>query len=167
MKPSGPELSFVGRFLSQIRFHCLWFPCSYYLFLPGSVLEACTFIRISPFLPGCPFDWHIVACISLLWSSVFLWFQLYYLLFHFSFYWFESSLFFSWWVCCCSVAKSCPTLCDSISCSSPGFPVLHYPPEFAHTLVHWVGDDIQLSHPLWHIYPPSLNLSKHQGLWWV
>ena len=26
--------------------------------------------------------------------------------------------------CCCSVAKSCPTLCDSMKCCPPGFPVL-------------------------------------------
>ena len=68
MKPSGPELSLVGRFLSWIQCHYLWLPCSYYLFLPGSVLEACTFIRIFPFLPGCPFYWHIVADSSLLQS---------------------------------------------------------------------------------------------------
>ena len=32
--------------------------------------------------------------------------------------------------------------------SMPGFPVLHYLPEFAQTHVHWVGDAIQPSHPL-------------------
>ena len=26
---------------------------------------------------------------------------------------------------CCSVAQSCPTLCDPMNCSTPGFPVLH------------------------------------------
>ena len=31
--------------------------------------------------------------------------------------------------CCCSVAKLCPTLCDPMDCSTPGFPVLHYLPE--------------------------------------
>ena len=30
----------------------------------------------------------------------------------------------------CSVAKSCPTLCNPMNCSMPGFPVLHYLPEF-------------------------------------
>ena len=38
-----------------------------------------------------------------------------------------------------------------MNCSTPGFPVLHYLPEFAQTHVHWVGDAIQpsiLSHPL-------------------
>ena len=37
---------------------------------------------------------------------------------------------------CCSVAKSCPTLCDPIDCSTPGFPVLHYLPKFAQIHVH-------------------------------
>ena len=32
--------------------------------------------------------------------------------------------------------------------SMPGFLVLHYLPEFAQTDVHWVGDAIQLSHPI-------------------
>ena len=32
-----------------------------------------------------------------------------------------------------SVTKSCPTLCDPVDCSTPGFPVLHYLPEFAQT----------------------------------
>ena len=41
-----------------------------------------------------------------------------------------------------SVAQSCPTVCDSINCSIPGFPVLHYLPEFAQTRVHWVGDAV-------------------------
>ena len=38
--------------------------------------------------------------------------------------------------CCFSVAKSCPTLCDPIYCSMPGFPVLHYLLEFTQTHVH-------------------------------
>ena len=28
---------------------------------------------------------------------------------------------------CYSVAKSCPTLCNPVDCSMPGFPVLHWP----------------------------------------
>ena len=50
--------------------------------------------------------------------------------------------------CCCSVTKLCPTLCNSMDWSTPGFPVLHYLPEFVQTHVHWVGDAIQPSHPL-------------------
>ena len=28
--------------------------------------------------------------------------------------------------CCCSVTESCPTLCNPMDCSTPGFLVLHY-----------------------------------------
>ena len=41
-------------------------------------------------------------------------------------------------------------LCDPMDCSKPGFPALHYFPEFAQTHVHWVHDAMQLSHPLLH-----------------
>ena len=37
--------------------------------------------------------------------------------------------------CCCSVPKSCPTLCEPIDCSMPGFLVLHYLPDLAQTHV--------------------------------
>ena len=37
---------------------------------------------------------------------------------------------------CCSVNKSCLTFCDPVNCIMPGFPVLHYLPEFAQTHVH-------------------------------
>ena len=30
--------------------------------------------------------------------------------------------------CCCSVTESCPTLCNPMDCSMPGFPVLHLSP---------------------------------------
>ena len=73
------------------------------------------------------------------------------------------------WSCfCCSVAKLCPTFCNPMDCSTPGFSILHYLLEFAQSHVHWAGDAIQPSHPL---SPPSLltlNLSQHQGLFqWV
>ena len=55
-------------------------------------------------------------------------------------------------------------LCDPMDCSTPGFPVFHYLPEFAQAHVHWVGDDIQPSHPLSSPSPPAFNLSQHQGL---
>ena len=41
-------------------------------------------------------------------------------------------------------------------------------PEFTQTHVHWVGDAIQPSNPLSSPFPPSFNLSQHQGLFkWV
>ena len=55
---------------------------------------------------------------------------------------------------CCSVAKLCPTLCDPVDCSTPGFPVLHYLLESTQTHVHRVGDAIQPSHPLLSLSPP-------------
>ena len=52
--------------------------------------------------------------------------------------------------------------------SMPGLPVHHQLPEFTQTLVHWVGDAIQPSHPLSSPSPPTFNLSQHQGLFkWV
>ena len=45
------------------------------------------------------------------------------------------------------VTQSCPTLCDPMDCSTPGFPVLYHLPEFAQIDVHSVGDAIQPSHP--------------------
>ena len=70
--------------------------------------------------------------------------------------------------CCCLVVKSCPTLCNPMDGSMPGFPVLHSFPEFAQTHIHWVDDAIQPSHALSPSSPPALNLSQHQGLFqWV
>ena len=67
-----------------------------------------------------------------------------------------------------SVAQSCPTPCDPMSCSTAGLPVQHQLPEPTQTHVHWVGDAIQPSHPLSSPSPPALNLSQHQGLFkWV
>ena len=37
---------------------------------------------------------------------------------------------------------SCVWLCNPMDCSTPGFPVSHYLPEFAQVLVHWVSDSI-------------------------
>ena len=35
--------------------------------------------------------------------------------------------------CCSSVAQLCPTLCDPMDCSTPGFPVLHRLPVFSNS----------------------------------
>ena len=59
---------------------------------------------------------------------------------------------------CCSVAKSCPTLCKPMNCRMPGFPVLYHLLEFAQTRVHLA---IQPSHPLLPPFPPALNLSHN------
>ena len=55
-----------------------------------------------------------------------------------------------------------------MDCSMPGFPILHYLPEFAWTHVRWVSDAIQSSQPLLPPSPSALNLFQHQGLFqWV
>ena len=61
-----------------------------------------------------------------------------------------------------SAAQSCPTLCDPMDCSMPGFPVHHQLPELIQTHVHWVGDAIQSSHPLLSSSPPALSLQMNQ-----
>ena len=63
-----------------------------------------------------------------------------------------------------SFAHSCPTLCDPMDCSTPGFPVHHQLLELAQTHVHQVSDATQPSHPLPSSSPPAFNLSQHQDL---
>ena len=45
-------------------------------------------------------------------------------------------LFVCLFVCLFPAAQSCPTLCDPMDCSMPGFPVLHCLLEFTQTHVH-------------------------------
>ena len=40
------------------------------------------------------------------------------------------------YVLTCSVTQSCPTLCDPMDCSTPGFPVHYQLPELAQTRVY-------------------------------
>ena len=65
--------------------------------------------------------------------------------------------------------KSCPTLCGPMDCSTPGFPVLHYLPEFAETHAHGVGDASHLFHPVvpfssLQSFPASLESLKESVL---
>ena len=64
-----------------------------------------------------------------------------------------------------SVAQSCPTLCDPMDCSRPGFPVHHQLPEPTQTHVYCISDAIHPSHPLSSPSPPTFNLSQHQGIY--
>ena len=61
-----------------------------------------------------------------------------------------------------SVTQSCLTLCNPMNHSTPGLPVHHQFPEFTQTLVHWVSDAIQPSHPLSPPSPPAPSPSQHQ-----
>ena len=69
----------------------------------------------------------------------------------------------------CSVSQFCPTLCNSMDCSMPGFAVHQQLLELTQDYVHQVGDAIQQSHPLWSPSPPtqsfpasgSFQMSQH------
>ena len=68
----------------------------------------------------------------------------------------------------CSDAQSCLTLYQHMDCNTPGFPGLHYLPEFVQAHVHWVDDAIQPSHLLLAPSPPALHLSQHWSVFqWV
>ena len=49
---------------------------------------------------------------------------------------FSKGKYFTFLLICCSVSQSYPTLCDPMDCITPGFPVLHYLPEFVQIHVH-------------------------------
>ena len=61
-------------------------------------------------------------------------------------------------------SQSCPTLCDPMNRSMPGFPVHHQLLEFIQTHVIRVSDAIQPSHPLSSLSSPAPNPSQHQSL---
>ena len=66
------------------------------------------------------------------------------------------------------VTQLCPTLCNPMDCSPPGFPVHHQLLELAQTHVHLVSDAIQPLHLLSSPSPSAFNPSQHQGLYkWV
>ena len=72
--------------------------------------------------------------------------------------------------CCCSVAKSCSTLCHPMHCSTPGFPVLHYLLEFAQIHVHWVGDDHLILYCPFLLFPsifPNIRVFFNEVLLWM
>ena len=56
-----------------------------------------------------------------------------------------------------SVVSDSLTLCDSMDCSMPGFPVHHQLLELIQIHVHRVGDAIQPSHTLASPSPPAFN----------
>ena len=67
-----------------------------------------------------------------------------------------------------SVSQLCPTLCKPVDWSTPGFPVLHYIPEFSQTHVHWIGHAIQPSHFLTSLLlllsvSPSIRVFSNQS----
>ena len=61
--------------------------------------------------------------------------------------------------CWFSVVQSCPTLCNPMDWSTPGFLIHHQLPELTQTHIHRVGDAIQPSHPLSSPSPSAFNFS--------
>ena len=118
------------------NFFFLLYKHLYFLTNPFEFLTSCSFP--SPWIYVCAYSWLHVNYIRSKGNTF-------------------SSVQFS------SVAQSCPTLCDPMNHSMPGFPVHHQLPELTQTYVYWVGDAIQPSHPLLSPFPPALNLSQHQG----
>ena len=57
-----------------------------------------------------------------------------------------------------SVTQSCLTLCNTMDCNTPSFPVHHQLSELAQTHIHQVRDVIQSSDPLSSPSPPAFNL---------
>ena len=60
----------------------------------------------------------------------------------------------------CSVQfspQSCPSLCNDMDCSMPGFPIHHQLSKLTQAHVHRLGDAIQPSHPL---FPASSCLQS-------
>ena len=73
-----------------------------------------------------------------------------------------------WWKMLSIFIQLCPTLCDPMDCSMPGFLVHHQLVELTQAYAHWVGDAIQPFHPLSSPSPLTFNLSQDQGLFkWV
>ena len=66
-------------------------------------------------------------------------------------------------ICCCSVTQLCPTLCDPMDCSTPGFLVLHCQNLFKLKSI----ESMMPSHHLilFSPSPPALYLSQHLGLY--
>ena len=54
---------------------------------------------------------------------------------------------------CCSVPWPCPTLCNPMDWTMPGFSVLHYIPEFVQTHIHWSIESMMPSKHLIFCHP--------------
>ena len=153
---SSPQFNcYIQSFVSCFRFHTKYLSLTYFTKLTSFHVYPCCckwqniILLWLTNIPVCVF-----LCVSVCVYNIFIHSLLSELVFSFSL-----DVYY-----CCSVTQSCLTLCDPMDCSTPGFPVLHYLPEFAQTHVHWVGDAVQPSHLLSPPSPPALSLSQHRGL---
>ena len=103
----APALSKVWIF-STLSF----FPSFFLPFYHSAIHSMLKFTFLESFLLSCILHYTFISLLTLTW-----------------FFFFMSKL-------CCSVTQSCPTLCDSMDCSTPGLPVLHYLLEIDQTHVH-------------------------------
>ena len=62
-----------------------------------------------------------------------------------------------------SVTQSCLTLCDSMDCSTPAFPIHQQLLGLSQTHVHWVSDAVQPSHPLSSLSPPTFTFAASRS----
>ena len=71
-----------------------------------------------------------------------------------------------------SIAQSCPTLCNAMDCSMPGFPVQHQLSELAQPHVCWAvmpSNHLILCHPLF-LPPsifPSIKVFSDESVLWI
>ena len=96
-------------------------------FRRGSLVPLC-------FLPSGWYHLHIWGCWYFSWQS-----------------WFQLVIHPAWYFAWCTLllflfSHSFISVCNPMDHSTPGFPVLHYLPEFAQTHVCWVDDAIQLNY---------------------
>ena len=67
-------------------------------------------------------------------------------------------------LCCCSVTKSCPALCDPMDCSTPSLLTPHHLLELAQVHVHCISDATQSSHLLSSFCPSIRNFSNESAV---
>ena len=65
---------------------------------------------------------------------------------------------------CCSVPLSCLTLCDTMDCSMPGFPVLHYLLEFAQTHIR-EGNLLNAGYQFKCLSQPKTHRKTQSNVW--
>ena len=71
--------------------------------------------------------------------------------------------FWNRFCCCCSVTQWCLTLCNTMDCSTPGFPVPHHLPEFAPKFMS--TESVMHSKPSHPLQPSSPFAFKKSARW--
>ena len=106
--------------------------------------------------------WNMLSVMSYLWlGASTIWSNVYFIIIR--------MIIFNQPGCCCLVAKSSPTLCDPMDCSTLGFPVLHYFLEFAqtHILSQWCHPTISSSAACFSSCLQSFPVSRSFPMSWL